>query len=233
MTTQNGLSSLCPSEPSSLADGSGNPCSDESVPIAKTVWYGIIGAEYEKAISVIKARINWNISPQLCGNDSAMAYTSPASYVVNYIFKSAKNITCFTMNEVACVVNSYTNHASKKEYPAYNPNDKVSAKRIIETVKSDTRKAPERIELVLNHLFYGVKDGSVTAWQLLDPVDYEAKKGSLNIPPNVESGVKNFDGFLSDIGTYAKWGVGAIVGGVILYFGIQAISVAKTVKGAV
>ncbi len=206
-----------------------NPCSNDSFPLKETVWYGVIGGDYEKAITTIRNRINYNIGGGCYTQEIGLdAIISPAAYVLNRLISKG----CFSLNEVACIVNSYTNHASKKEYAAFNPANKDEAKRIFDIVHKDTKKAKDRIELVLRHLYYGVADGSITAWQLLDPIGYEAQKGSMNIPENIQSGERDTENLFGDIGTYAKYGAYALGAGVVIYGAVQLLGLFKTIKGA-
>ena len=209
-----------------------NPCENDKFPLKETIWFAVIGSSYETAITTIKNRINWNIGPRCYGQETGIDVISPAAFVVNRIYDAVTSNKCYALNEVACIVNSYTNHASKAEYPAYNPAFKDQAKKIIDIVHADTKKPKDRIEMVLQHLFYGVSDGSIIAWQLLDPIGYEGKKGSMNIPENIDSGERNTAGFLEDVKKYAKVGAAVLAGGIVIYFGAQAIGLYKTVKGA-
>lgn len=237
MNSRNGLSnSLCSPttlQGTALTAEKENPCENDKFPLKETIWYAVIGSSYENAITTIKNRINWNIGPRCYSQETGIdAVISPAAFVFNRIYNAVTSNKCYSMNEVACIVNSYTNHAAKAEYPAYNPAFKDQAKAIIDIVHADTRKPKDRIEMVLQHLFYGVSDGSIVAWQLLDPIGYEGKKGSMDIPENIDSGERNTAGFIDDLKKYAKVGVVVIGGAAILYFGAQAVGLYKTVKGA-
>lgn len=237
MISQKGLSDTLCTENSSLTGTAltsekENPCDNDKFPLKETVWYAVIGSSYETAITTIKNRINFNIGVRCYTQEIGIDVASPVVYVFNRVYEAVTNNKCYAMNEVACIVNSYTNHASKKEYPAYNPAFKDQAKKIIDIIHSDTKKPKDRIEMVLQHLYYGVADGSIVAWQLLDPIGYEGKKGSMDIPENIDSGSRNTEGFIEDLKTYAKWGVVGIAGAALLYFGVQAVGFAKSIKGA-
>lgn len=236
MATQNGLTdSLCltPSlQGTALTAEKENPCENDKFPLKETIWYEVIGSSYETAITTIKNRINWNIGTRCYTQETGIDVISGVDYIFNRIYAAVSGNKCYSMNEVACIVNSYTNHASKKEYPAYNPAFKDQAKKIIDIVYADTKKPKDRIEMVLQHLYYGVADGSIVSWQLLDPIGYEGKKGNMDIPENIDSGERNTVGFLEDIKKYAKVGAIVIGAGAVLYVGVQAVGLFKTVKGA-
>lgn len=236
MTTQNGLTDRLCTPPSlqgtALTAEKENPCENDKFPLKETIWYTVIGSSYETAITTIRNRINWNIGVRCYAKETGADVISPAAFAFTRIYDALSSNKCYALNEVACIVNSYTNHASKKEYPAYNPVFKDQAKKIIDIVHADTKKSKDRIEMVLQHLYYGVSDGSIVSWQLLDPIGYEGKKGSMDIPENIDSGERNTEGFLEDIKKYAKVGAIVIGAGAVLYVGVQAVGLFKTVKGA-
>lgn len=215
-----------------LTASDANPCDDEKFPIIDSVWYAVIGKGYEDAITTIKNRVNFNIGPRCYVEGNGLDTLSPIVYASTRIYAAITGSKCFSENEVACIVNSYSYHASQKQYSPYNPAIASDAKNIIDWVHGDTTKPKDRVETVLNQLYYAVADGSITSWQLLDPIGYEAKKGTMDIPKDVQSGSRDTASLFGDIGTYAKYAAYAVGGGVVIYGAVQLIGLFKTIKGA-
>lgn len=200
-----------------------------SFPLTKTLLWALFQDDYEKAVSTVKANINYN---RVGGEYGAYNNCWPII--------TGLDANCTDLSQISCVMNAYYKLALAGKVPEYDPSrlyDYNQSKKweiiaaeseaTVQYVTRVTGQAYFRVKEILNHLYWAtwVKDSSERLrYQYIAPVQYSKNVGLLSKPddPNFGSGVTAasnasaniFDGLI----TAGKWIL--IVGGlgVAAYF---------------
>ena len=194
-----------------------------SYPLTKTFLWALFQDDYEKAVSTVKANINYNrVGGEYCKYNNCWPIIT------------GLDTNCTDLAQISCIMNSYYKAALAGKVLEYDPSrlydynqskswTKIAAEceTTVQYVTRITGQAYFRVKEVLNHLYWAtwaVDSSDRLRYQYIAPVQYAANVGQFSKPddPNFGSGVTTasnsaasvFDGLI----TAGKWIL--IVGGI-------------------
>lgn len=188
----------------------------------KSLWdwvAGLTGFSYERCINVISTNLNYNQGWK-CRNFPALC---PDGFYNDY--------------DIEKVVNSYGNLVVAGTIEVFNPEklDAIKQYDIIHQVSTASGVNYVRTQKILIGLYYWTKDGQIPTSAYISPLVFKENNATRNLPQdwNQNSLSATISNTSDSLLTYAKYGLGVILVGGILYVGLQGVSAYKTAKAII
>lgn len=178
--------------------------------------YAVIGFSYDKSVSIVHDRVNWNRCKKYGGTDYTCGY--------NKNFKQWDVEGFLAFSKVKSIINAYTNLSLRAQnpLPEYYPGG-ANAQIVIKQVATAAAAKESEVKEVLDNAHYSFKSGELPDDFIVFPARYQQNKDlrkTNDIAPSGGNTLEDIGLGLGEVGKYL------LIGGVVIA-GLYVLTLVK------